>query len=350
MPTPAEAANRAARIGSLTAALLGQNTRAPEAGVVHAALSLHLAKLYDSRLKGALQDGNLFPSPLGPDPASAGFELVERVSDFVRGDNDPDLSVDDVARTVLGGEARTPEAWNRARQAVFCCIGFVSFLYMPRLDSPPDILAIDTRATPKIQDASLQICHAKTPIDAMMRRFGELFPSITADGTLYSSRLSFHSLHRVSGIKIRWVETLHSHLFLDAPRRELSLFRFPSACLLYSRRTNTPSVFHWLDATPAASGSPLSKPLASNASADKPVAPPPPPVSYGALTICLSRGSLPRSPRTSSSRKCCCPTGCSSGRTKSPASSSAQSGGRERPPLGTVRATRSLKNCASPSD
>ncbi|KLU89787.1 hypothetical protein MAPG_08756 [Magnaporthiopsis poae ATCC 64411] len=274
MPTPAEAANRAARIGSLTAALLGQNTRAPEAEVVHAALSLHHAKFYDSCLKGALQDGNLFPSPLGPDPACAGFELIERVSDFVRSDNDPDLSVDDVARAVLGGEPTTSEAWNRARQAVFCCIGFVSFLYMPKLDSPSDILEIDTTATPKVQNPSVQIWHAKTPIDAVMRRFEELFPSPTPDGTLYSSRLSFYSLHRVSGIKIRWVETLNSHLLLDASQRELLLFRFPSACLLYSRRTNMPSAFHWLDTTPAASWPLFSKPLAANASTDKPVQPP----------------------------------------------------------------------------
>ncbi|KAK0657891.1 hypothetical protein B0T16DRAFT_299762, partial [Cercophora newfieldiana] len=62
--------------------------------------------------------------------------------------------------------------------------------------------------------------------------------------TLYSSRLSFFSLHRLSGIHIKWVDTLSSHLDFDPNTKELAMFRFPSICLLYSRYEPGKSAFH----------------------------------------------------------------------------------------------------------
>ncbi|KAK0739061.1 hypothetical protein B0T21DRAFT_409446 [Apiosordaria backusii] len=74
---------------------------------------------------------------------------------------------------------------------------------------------------------------ALRPIPGMLRSFGEIFPTPSTaynndrEGeTLYSSRLNFFSLHRLSGARIKWVETLGAHLDFDPTTKELMLFRF----------------------------------------------------------------------------------------------------------------------------
>ena len=83
---------------------------------------------------------------------------------------------------------------------------------------------------------------------ACLKNFGELFPR-TRPGdlmgeTLYTSRLSFFSLDRLSGVRVKWVDVLSVHLEFNVATKELMVFRFPPFCIFYSRRVRQESVLH----------------------------------------------------------------------------------------------------------
>ncbi|CAK7240254.1 MAG: hypothetical protein STHCBS139747_001692 [Sporothrix thermara] len=52
------------------------------------------------------------------------------------------------------------------------------------------------------------------------------------DNQLYASLLNYHSLFHISGLKIEWVPRISEHLVLDAKKKTLCLFRYPSLCAL----------------------------------------------------------------------------------------------------------------------
>lgn len=92
------------------------------------------------------------------------------------------------------------------------------------------------------------------PLDGLLRRFGNLIPQrwwysdafnmkrqnlphYSAPGRedwIDVSFVCFHTLHKLSNVKIEWVDSLSLHLVFDSRTRVLSVFKFPSfAFLMY---------------------------------------------------------------------------------------------------------------------
>ena len=53
----------------------------------------------------------------------------------------------------------------------------------------------------------------------------------SSDDILYESSLNYFSLYTIGRVKLKWVDTLTSHLAFDHSTRTLSVFRFPSFCM-----------------------------------------------------------------------------------------------------------------------
>ena len=74
-----------------------------------------------------------------------------------------------------------------------------------------------------------------------LSRFGDIIPEVKpAVSRRHSAVLSFENInvqlicfaaaHHVTELEIEWVDSLGLHLELDASRKTLKLFRFPSYC------------------------------------------------------------------------------------------------------------------------
>ncbi|KAK2595620.1 hypothetical protein QQS21_006667 [Conoideocrella luteorostrata] len=66
-------------------------------------------------------------------------------------------------------------------------------------------------------------------------------PGGRSDGNiLYESSLNYFSLFKIGRVKLKWVDTITSHLIFERSTRTLSLFRFPSFCAMsIKKRENT---------------------------------------------------------------------------------------------------------------
>jgi hypothetical protein len=87
------------------------------------------------------------------------------------------------------------------------------------------------------------------PLRVLLQTFGKIVPTasvsrgletvgITAnpyDPVIELPLICFHTLHRVAGIKIEWVDSLSLHLEFDSYTKVLKIFRFPSFCLIMAR-------------------------------------------------------------------------------------------------------------------
>lgn len=56
--------------------------------------------------------------------------------------------------------------------------------------------------------------------------------STRSDDVLYQSSLDYFSLLTIGRVKLKWVDTLTSHLAFDRSKRTLYIFRFPSYCAI----------------------------------------------------------------------------------------------------------------------
>lgn len=82
------------------------------------------------------------------------------------------------------------------------------------------------------------------PFHTQLLTFGNLIPHqasaslpSTDQPTVFNQRievslLCFGTLHNVAEVKIKWVDVLSLHLDFDPRTRQLSIFKFPSFCLL----------------------------------------------------------------------------------------------------------------------
>jgi hypothetical protein len=97
-------------------------------------------------------------------------------------------------------------------------------------------------------DYSQTLENKDLPLGVLLRTFGTIIPECIRDGLDHShlgrhdvgtsidiSLVCFHTLDKVSSIKIEWVECLSLHLEFDSRTKTLKLFRFPSLCLLMYR-------------------------------------------------------------------------------------------------------------------
>jgi hypothetical protein len=96
------------------------------------------------------------------------------------------------------------------------------------------------------EDASQPLCN-------FLRRFGNIIPEPQAESLHTSSDLirasyvNFHTLDKVAGIKIEWVNCLSLHMEFDLVRRTLKLFKFPSLCRLMCGETTVLSKYALLN-------------------------------------------------------------------------------------------------------
>jgi hypothetical protein len=240
-------------------ALLGRRVQATETAVILGLLQYHIRRSLQGCFGPALGLlGFARACASAEERASQALGVVRNVAALIRHNRGPQLSVDDIAKTLLeqaGLPGPAVESNTTARRAlqklVFASIGFLTCLYLPATTSPDDVLVIEGVSPRRVPATSIKCNAVLRLIPGMLRSFGEVFPAPSTDssldlegGTLYTSRLSFFSLHRLSGCRIKWVDTLGSHLDFDPITKELVLFRFPSVCLLYSRHDPGQSIFH----------------------------------------------------------------------------------------------------------
>ena len=152
---------------------------------------------------------------------------------------------------ILGDDKST----SKMNQLVFMILGWLSMLYSPSTDPAYGKLQIKEEAVggrarlsrPRAVDQDFN--QAYQPIRHLLRMFGDITPLVLSRQNtfrglpesreqLIHSYLSYHTLSRVCGIRIEWVDTLNAHLDLVESRRVLKVFRFPSFCYLLYRSTH----------------------------------------------------------------------------------------------------------------
>lgn len=91
------------------------------------------------------------------------------------------------------------------------------------------------------RSSQIHLRQARRPVAKMFRGFKEqakeqhtqvVRTSTTIDmDSLYESNLNFFSLYTIGRFRLKWVDTLTSHLEFDRQTRTISIFRFPSVCV-----------------------------------------------------------------------------------------------------------------------
>lgn len=80
--------------------------------------------------------------------------------------------------------------------------------------------------------------YVRTPFQDYTRELRRPEETDVGNDALYESSLTYASLRRFGAIKIVWVETLKDHLVFDEVARTLSIFRFPSVCVVRIKKPN----------------------------------------------------------------------------------------------------------------
>ncbi|PWY82925.1 hypothetical protein BO70DRAFT_336008 [Aspergillus heteromorphus CBS 117.55] len=160
----------------------------------------------------------------------------------------------------------SPETLQYARYFIFSVLGWQTMLFQParptdqpqQQPQPPQQLAInEQRGCCEFTHMDLQqpmgVC-AHEPLSELLMGFGILLPAtnicLNDDPDVQqvfhhrtevnAKTFNAYSLSSIAGIRIKWVDALACHLEFNSTTKELSLFRFPSFCLLslesYARR------------------------------------------------------------------------------------------------------------------
>ncbi|KAG4437821.1 hypothetical protein IFR05_006708 [Cadophora sp. M221] len=164
---------------------------------------------------------------------------------------------------------------SNANQLVFAAIGWLTLLYSPnihgdrrqfKLRSPSNdfasehTLASKAHGMPRtknkrrygktiaIRAYEQSMEYFDQPLITLLRRFGTIIPQPVVEpterfeiaGTRYSdcieaSLVSFYTLHKGANIHIQWVDNLCQHLEYDHQSKSLSIFRFPTICLIMKK-------------------------------------------------------------------------------------------------------------------
>lgn len=147
------------------------------------------------------------------------------------------------------------------RLVVFSILGWQSMIYKPEFNvCRSDELAIYHR----VGDADSGLVYdtytvpadlCDRPLYVLLKGFGNLLPA-RSTGTaivavessktaaswtaLYPDDLNAHMLHTLMRVRFRWVDSLALHLDYERSSRTLSLFCFPSACMLQLQNRRSP--------------------------------------------------------------------------------------------------------------
>lgn len=137
------------------------------------------------------------------------------------------------------------------RLAVFAILGWQSMVYQPGFNiCPPGQLAVHRSAGDPdsgfvFEEYTVPVRLCELPLFVLLKGFGNLLPARSSQTSLdsvengrkaaswtalYPGELNAYFLHRLLGVRFRWVESLALHLDYDRSSRTLSLFAFPSMC------------------------------------------------------------------------------------------------------------------------
>lgn len=230
---------------SFEEALVGERISAEECKVIFSFVGSLLESSKESYFDPVL-------ARLNPAYAANSFEFVVRVAESVRLQQDNTLSIDDLAAAILltGNKESYPDNDARLefRRAVFASVGYLTLLYLPKIPGSLHELQLDIPRLPSVPETTIPSQQAERQIQRMLKNFGDLFPSpteaINAEECLYTTRLNYSSLVKVSNVRIEWVDVLSAHLHFDASTKTLMIFRLPSFCVLHLRRLTHDTVFH----------------------------------------------------------------------------------------------------------
>ncbi|OTA54151.1 hypothetical protein K449DRAFT_401205 [Hypoxylon sp. EC38] len=254
----------------LIVALLGQPINAPEISIIAEFLRRHIEESYESQIQPALAYLNRNSDNVQLGLFHHALKLIGEVAIIIRTQQSPELSIDQIIDSLTkenvsyianqtnntGGDVSFSRAnlssvhRNKLRQAVFSCIGYITLLYLPKYNGPGSSLAINVQIHPtrRVPSTSVTGSQASRRIQGLLKNFGELFPEpstpTNGERTIYRSKLDYFTLHRLSNVKIKWVDVLSMHLEFDSSTKELALFRLPSFCLFQSRRLSGENAFH----------------------------------------------------------------------------------------------------------
>ena len=154
---------------------------------------------------------------------------------------DTHMSIDDITQKVLNHYNISADAarahMQTAYQVIFACIGWTSMLFTPVLHPTLSELSFSRQHTTSAAHRQIGTA-SKRPLGALLRGFGVMplhcLPSQgvrTGEATLLAvSCLNYFSLRALGGLKISWADDIASHCILDASKKQLTLFRFPSLC------------------------------------------------------------------------------------------------------------------------
>lgn len=219
--------------------------------------------------------------PLSPpyeDEIASAMKVLATIASQLRGRQDVTLAeiVDHLYNSRLLNE--TDDERSHAYQLVFAAFGWISksvgvlpreflgtdrvitgALYTPRPDPRPKLLEIDQPLGVRLPRSKLKtyctyqqnLEYQDRPLSLLLQRFGKIIPmrnatrntlahtpgaaemSRSADESwIELSTICYHTLYRISGITIEWVDCLSLHLEFDPYTRTVKIFRFPSVCLV----------------------------------------------------------------------------------------------------------------------
>jgi hypothetical protein len=140
--------------------------------------------------------------------------------------------------------------------AVFAALCWLTMLLYPSLTfdppaNPPSLACVFTDYIDGHIQEKQPVREAKRPISRVFCSFrGSIWDDqptrfvghADEDDNLHEGSLTFSALHLFGRVTIEWVDTLGQHLKFDPASRRLSLFRFPTFCVLSALRDGTSPV------------------------------------------------------------------------------------------------------------
>jgi hypothetical protein len=139
-----------------------------------------------------------------------------------------------------------------AAQLVFAMSGWITMLFVPLVprSGAQHELQVDITGTRRFVTSSQPTIKAERPLVEVLKGFGEILPVgrretsrldvREAEGdTLEVANLNMATLVNIGRIHVIWVKSISSHLEFDSLQQQLSLFCFPSFCML-NMDGNTP--------------------------------------------------------------------------------------------------------------
>ncbi|KAH8714836.1 hypothetical protein GQ44DRAFT_730565 [Phaeosphaeriaceae sp. PMI808] len=167
-----------------------------------------------------------------------------------------DISIASVLKIIQGEfGAAAPSDKTFPQIAIFAALSWVTMMLTPTLKFPgePHLACKLPGRLEAEGGAQHRIGKCKKAISVAFRGFkteawGPLVlkcgePHLGESEDLYEASLCYKSLQTFSKISIQWVTTMTAHLDFDPASRKLSLFRFPTMCVLKAmQQTSTSSV------------------------------------------------------------------------------------------------------------